>query len=350
MPKIITGVKGILISALFSGLISGCAVKMNATVTMPANESSVLLYRTVAVFPFKSRNGVDYTSKFEAVLASAKENGKNIFMVVDRENIDKVMKEQKFQMSISDPDSMVEMGKLLGAEAMWTGSSDSSYSEAGYTEKRTRCGSDGKSCYDYTVNCVKKSVSMDLTPKLISTSTGMVVYSSRISENVSVGVCRDYSIQVTRNELESEALEKVLASFRQDVAPYDKNIYLELMSGAGDISDKDSKKLLKEGLGFAKDKRLDRACGAWKKALEKSPEAVSPAYNYALCLEIKGDYEGALKSFEELEAVIPPSGSFDRFLDMFSLKAARSRLVKEAIDRNKKNLENRERLKAQMGK
>lgn len=339
-------VKRILTLVLFLSLMSGCAVKVNTKVTMPANEAAVLKYRTVAVLPFKDRQGKDYTSKIEAVVVSPKENGKSIFTTVDRENMDKIMKEQRFQMSLADPDSMVEMGKLLGVEAMWTGSADSSYSESSYTEERTKC-SGKNSCSSYTVSCIKKSASVELTPKLISTSTGKIVYSNRISEQASAGMCSDTSRQVTKNELESQALEKVLASFRRDIAPYEQDVNLELMKDTEGISDQDSKKLFEDGVGFAKDARLERACDAWNKVSEKNPNAIAAVYNRALCLEVKGDYESALKVLEKLEALVPPSGFFAKLLDDFSLKSSQSKLVKDAIDRNKKRIDDREKLKAQ---
>lgn len=340
-------VKRILTLVLFLSLMSGCAVKVNTKVTMPANEAAVLKYRTVAVFPFKSQQGEDYTSKIEAVVVSPKENGKSIFTTVDRENMDKIMKEQHFQMSLADPNSMVEMGKLLGVEAMWTGSADSSYSESKYTEERLDCSGKGDNCRRYTVNCIKKSVSIDLTPKLISTSTGKIVYSNRLSEQVSANMCSDDSGQVTKNELEAKALEKVLASFRRDIAPYEQDVNLELMKDTEGISDKDSKKLFEDGVGFAKDARLERACDAWNKVSEKNPNAIAAVYNRALCFEVKGDYESALKVLEKLEALVPPSGFFAGLLDKFSLKSSQSKLVKDAIDRNKKRIDDREKLKAQ---
>lgn len=328
---------------------AGCATKLTTTVDMPAKNGNVINYKTVAVFPFDTsrRGSSDYSGDLEAVIVSAKAGEKTFFTVVERSKIDTVMKELNFQMSVADPDSMVEMGKQLGVEAMWFGHSDRKYDESSYEEGRRKCDKDGKNCQDYKVRCVQKTLTLNVNPRLVSTSTGKVVYSNLLTDTISVGRCQDED-PVSENQLEALAKQNILTAFRKDIAPYAEDVKLELMSSKDGITDDTSKDKLKEGIRLAKDKRLDRACETWNTILEKNPEAVAPAYNYALCLELAGEYQKAIDILEKIEKVLPPSGFFGNTLSMFSIKSTQSELVIGAIERNKANIENREKLKKQM--
>ena len=186
-----------------------------------------------------------------------------------------------------------------------------------------------------------------MNPRLVSTSTGKVVYSNRLTDTVSVGRCQDEE-PISENQLESLAKQNILTAFRMDIAPYTQDVRLELMSSKDGLTDDASKDKLKEGIRLAKDKRLDRACETWNAILEKYPDAVAPAYNYALCLELSGEYQKAIDILEKIEKVLPPSSFMGNTLSMFSIKSTQSELVIGAIERNKANIENREKLKEQM--
>ena len=97
--------------------LSGCATKINASKIIPAGATEVTRYKTVAFLDFSGNKGRDISSRLETVVIKAEVNNKKQYSVVDRANIDKIIKEQQFQMTMANPDTIVDFGQLVGAEA-----------------------------------------------------------------------------------------------------------------------------------------------------------------------------------------------------------------------------------------
>ena len=71
---------------------------------------------------------------------------------------------------------------------------------------------------------------------------------------------------------------------------------------------------------------------------EKYKNIPSVAYNYSLCLEINGNYEEAIKILEKIIS------------ENIKLKSNQRNLIYNAIDRNEKNISNRNELEAQINR
>lgn len=138
-------------------LLSGCAAKINASKIIPAGATEVTRYKTVAFLDFSGNKGRDISSRLETVVIKAEVNDKKQYSVVDRANIDKIIKEQQFQMTMANPDTIVDFGQLVGAEAVWAGHAQSTYNVSRSYETRSKCMNyvDGKCQYfrEYIVPC-----------------------------------------------------------------------------------------------------------------------------------------------------------------------------------------------------
>lgn len=86
-------------------------------------------------------------------------------IIYDRSSLSALLNEQKFQMAVADPDTMVEMGKLAGVEYILTGSVDSI--DARYIQPLDDKGrSTGDAWADFALS---------LTHMMVNTQTGWVV-------------------------------------------------------------------------------------------------------------------------------------------------------------------------------
>lgn len=317
-------------------ITSGCATTINASRIIPAANSEVTKYKTVAFVDFTGNQGIDASSKLESTVIKAEVNGKKQYEVVDRKNIDKILQEQQFQMTIANQDKIVDFGQLVGAEAIWYGNAQSTFDIIRTYETRSECARyvDGRCTVyrEYTVPCEKRNIIVTVSPKLSSVSTGRVVYSKDFQERESSYSCSDSLFSGrTENELYIDALNEILYKYRIDIAPYVENIKIELMTKK-DGTNKKSLELLKSGVEFAKVNRMEKACEIWNSGLKETPASVSLNYNMGVCNELSSKYEKALNYYLKAE---------DN-----SLKPIKT--ISKAIDRAKENIENQKTLKKQM--
>lgn len=289
--------------------IMGCAPKVTTSVLMPSKADGISSLRNVAVLPFSGSYGTQLTPSAENVLVTAEVNGVRYFRVADRQNLNRVISEQKLQVSgITDENTAVKLGRLVGVQGIFTGTAESTVSSSNYVESRTKCsGSDSKgkciSYYDYTVVCTRKKAAITFIPKLIDVSTAQVVYSDKITGEAEDDRCQDSGIALLSDyELLKSAVSSVMNEFRTQVAPYVANVSLTLLTEKDGL-DGDGKDLLKSAQKFAEANRMDRACAMWQDGAAKYPKSPSFLYNLGLCRETEAKYEEALELYMKADAL-----------------------------------------------
>jgi len=98
--------------------MSGCAQKVRIKALNPAQIDRATSTKNIAVVRFKN-DEVGLSSKIERNLSRFKLENKPFFTVVNRGNINQVLKEQKLQNSgLVETDEIVEVGNLIGAQAL----------------------------------------------------------------------------------------------------------------------------------------------------------------------------------------------------------------------------------------
>jgi tetratricopeptide (TPR) repeat protein len=98
---------------------------------------------TVAVLPFTSTSKrTDITARVQAMAMTAIVDTKDPFLkVVDRENIDRILEEQRLGLSgVVDEQTAVRVGNLIGAQAVLTGTVIDVREEAGQLRRSTKDG------------------------------------------------------------------------------------------------------------------------------------------------------------------------------------------------------------------
>jgi len=327
-----------LIACAALAALMGCAPKVTTSVLMPSKADGISSLRNVAVLPFSGSYGTQLTPSAENVLVTAEVNGVRYFTVADRQNLNRVISEQKLQISgITDDNTAVKLGRLAGVQGIFTGTAESTVSSSNYTESRTKCsGSDSKgkciSYYDYTVVCTRKKAAITFIPKLIDVSTAQVVYSDKIYGDAEDKRCMDSGVALLSDyELLKSAENSVMYEFRTQVAPYSANIKLTLLTDKSGL-DGDGKDLLKSAQKFAEANRLDRACAIWQEGAAKYPESPSFLYNLGLCREAEAKYEEAQELYKKADAQTDEP----------------DKVIGSALERIKQRIEQQGRLKEQL--
>jgi len=330
-------------------LTTGCATKVKLNMLQPAEYHQASLTKTVAVLPFSGTGGNEITSEVEGVLGGISIDGKNYFTLVDRNAIKAVIGEMELgQSGMVDERTAVKLGKMVGAQGIYTGAvTRYNSSEGHYREERTECA-ERKIEYDkkgnpregecirwrkYYVNCTRRDGNFAFTPKLIEVQTGKIIYSRNISFSAQSSGCEDGQPPKSESELIGQAMEMAKNSFRKDIAPYYIVREIKLMDSTNGIDSSQAKDKLKQGINFAGKQRLDAACELWGGAHTLAPNSVSIIYNLGVCAESRGDAAAALSLYKQADKLLGKPN------DDITL----------ALTRVTQMIKNQEKLKTQLG-
>lgn len=344
-------VRIIIALILIVSALLGCAPpSLKTTALLPARAHEASLLKEVAVLPFDGPGGKNFAAEIEGTLAGINIGDRQYFSLVDRTKIDRLIEELNFsQSALMDPGNVARLGKLVGARGIYTGSITLSRSNDNrYQEERTRCASEvtkknekGKEYREcvrwvkYNVSCTSRVASFAATPKLLEVETGRIVYASNISGTARSSACEDSPRPlVSHSELLEQAKQQAKHSFRADVAPHYVTVSVQLMDSTDGMTSREAERLFKQGLEFAKNNRLDRACELWGEARALSQPTAALLYDLGICSEITGDLEQALDLYRKS----------DRLLTKPDDK------ITAALGRVSKAIQDRRKIKDQLGK
>lgn len=298
-------------------LVSCVKPKIHLTMLEPARNTEAARHKRVYVVPFAGPGGSDVGTAIEAQLVSVEVDKKPYFTVLERKELGRVHKEiEKSQSGLIDQRTAMKVGKLIGAEAIYTGRiSQYGIQSAPFTQKRQKCAAYEnsnkffKKCLrmtNYAVACVKKTAVFSFTPKLFEVESGKVVYSRTINREYSGQTCNDgISQAIDESAILASVREEAIAEFVRDVAPNYHSEEAMIMDSPGELG-AESRSAFESGVAFAKANRMDRACELWRKAANASAgvKEASLAYNLGLCYEVEGSLELALAQYTSADKML----------------------------------------------
>lgn len=284
------------------GLLAACTAPRVAITTLePGSSTEAARLKTVAVLPFNGPGGATISSEIEAMLAGIRLNGNQYFQVVSRSDLDKVFSELKLSISGDfHPEDVVQVGMLTGARGIYTGQvTTRSVTDSRYHSERRVCNaSDPKgkctSWVNIKVPCIRRTVLLDVTPRLIEVQSGRVVFSELYREQREESGCKDDSSPLpTAEELLRQAQQQMIERMRRDIAPYYRTSQVRLMETTDGLQEA-HQQAFENALEFAKAKRLDRACSIWQQIGTSGVQSAALQHNLGVCAEASGNLESAL--------------------------------------------------------
>jgi tetratricopeptide (TPR) repeat protein len=338
-----------IIVLFISSLLSGCAPKIKVNMLQPAQYHEASLTKAVAVLPFSGPEGKEFAAEIEGVLAGIGIDDKRYFTLVDRAALDKTISEMQLSQSgMVDQKTAAKIGKLVGAQGIYTGIvTQNNHDDSKYHERRSTCiqyetkrDKDGNTyqgaCINwrsYNVNCTKRVANFAVSPKLVEVSTGKILYSRNLSSIMESTGCDDTKPVQSELVLLGKAKEAVKKEFRKDVAPYYVTLEIKLMDSNDGIDSPEAKDKLKNGLAYADKGRMDNACELWGEARNLAGNSPALLYNLGVCAESRGDLDAALALYKQADKKL---GKPD---DNITL----------ALNRVSTAIKNKSKLKEQMG-
>ena len=222
----------------------------------------------------------------------------NVFSLVERTEIDKVLQEQNLSNSgLIDDTQAAEIGKILGIDAIITGSV--SYS---YKDKDTKSeGTDSKGNY-WVKYCKKRIVTAEARMKIIATSSGEILGTTDSKVSKSESACND-----ERSGMSSPS--QIADKCVNDIAYYLSNYFCPHFSSMKydfpKIKEKEYKDQGKEAKKFLQDYDFIQAYSIFKGIYDVDPYNTSTLVSLAYLNDIYGNYDKALEYAEVLYQLDP---------------------------------------------
>lgn len=313
---------------------TGCATTTQIRALQPAEVGAAASLKTIGVAPFeqKARTHVSLDSKIEAELANYQlEQGVNYYSVVDRSNLENVIKEQKFQLSgLSDRKTAATVGKLAGAQALVVGNvSAAGVEDREYYEKRVRntgCDAKGKNCTgkeEYNVRCTARTVTVGAQVKLTDIERGDFITANNYNQNKTWKNCEDGAtgdlgqnftnlkcmfgscsaadqVKFPAGDQGLEILaDEIASSFVHRLVPHYVVFKVKLYKSPEVKLEGAAKDQFKAANDFIKAGRIDRADELLTKLMDSTQgQSYVITYNYGVVTEAKGEFEEALKLYQ----------------------------------------------------
>jgi len=295
--------KNIILLSLSLIFFTACSPKVNIQALQPAQVDSVSQTKIIAMHNFKD-DSMGLSSKIQTLLASKKIDNKNYFTLVSREDIKRILHEQKLQDSgLLDEGTAVELGNLLGAQALITGSiSNKSSSDARYYVKRSKCvDKECKQMKEYSVACTTRTINLSAQIRIVAVEKGDIIFGDNLHAKKEWSACSDRNNVLPSKAHGLDLLSSKLArDFSAKLTPYYKNFSVVLLDEPDLEYTQQQEKILENALIYIERQRYTKADDLLSRLLSQTQErSFVAAYNLGVVKEV----QGSLQEAQELYAL-----------------------------------------------
>lgn len=283
-------------------MITGCAQKVTIKALEPAEVNRAAITKKISVTPFEN-DTIGIAHKLEGKLANQFMGGKPYFTIVSRSDFSRLVKEQKRQYSgLLDEDQAVELGNLLGAQALISGSVISqTMQDTPYYEKREECVD--KKCQEkreYKVKCTNRNIGLSVQFKMVDVERGDIIYGDTLSNSEAWTHCSDdkYVLPSKRQGLE-ELSDPIVRDFVYKLTPHYVYFRVALLEEPDLEYSEQQEVLLENALAFIDHNRLDRGEKLLQELFFQTGRgSYVAAYNLGVVKEAQGQYEEAKNYYQ----------------------------------------------------
>jgi len=329
--------KYLLLYVLSVLAFTGCATKVSVYSVKPVEVASVAGIKNISVLNF-SNDYSNISGQIESSLSNYQVNNQNYFEIIDRKNLDKILKEQKIQNSgLTNGKKSIQMGQLDEVQAIISGSvSKPVYSTNRYSQIVKKCDkkdSKGKLyCYDAREYCVSVKAESSANIKITSAETGSILYSKNIAipySNYQCGTDR-YSNPFSKNNILEKINRSIVYNFVKKILPKTVKRTVELIDEPDIEYNSYNKELLENSIDFISKNRNDKAKTLLYKLIDNTKEkSFVPFYNLGVIFETEGNLKKASELYNKADSLTIKSND--------ALDTAIQRIKMDIKDKNKLN-------------
>ena len=283
-------------------LMNGCSQKVGIKALEPAQIDKISQTKIIAVTDF-TNDRVGLSRKIEAKLSNFDIDNKKYFTIVSRNDINKVIEEQKLQNSgLVNDENIVKVGELIGAQAIISGNvSPATKQDSYFYESRVRCAD--RKCKEletYNVRCMKRLVGLSAEIRIVDVTKGDIIYADTLDKSTSFKHCADDSRAIPSKIMLAQRLANNIAdTFTYKLTPHYRYFNVKLLEDPDlDYTNKQGK-LLKVSLKYIEQQRYDKAERFLKELIDATDAKSYVAfYDLGVIKEAQGKYKLAKEYYE----------------------------------------------------
>lgn len=286
----------LLIALLF---FSGCAPTVKFDALHPAEIARAAQTKKLAVTPF-TNDRIGLADKVEAQLSRQRIDGEPYFTLTSRMDFQKVVAEQKYQNDgLLNPEDAVEMGQIVGAEAIISGRCGTpSVQDTYYYEPRTRCSKD--KCWTVNVSCTMRTAGLSAQLRMVDVAKGDIIFADTLEEHAQWRHCSDDSRGMPSKQMAADHLADLIAKrFAYKLTPHYVSFEVDLLDEPDIDYTDDQEQLLEYAITYLEQKRDDKAERLLRQLLDSTAQSsYVPFYNLGVIYEARGNFTEALNYYE----------------------------------------------------
>lgn len=218
----------------------------------------------------------------------------NVFEIVERDRLMQVLKEQELSMSgLINENQAMEIGNMLGVQAVIMGDVNFFFQDDEYKEKRTVKKNKKKTTK--MVDCTRRKVNVTVKARIISAETGQVLGSTEAKESLEKSQCEDrYGSLPSVDEMINTCLDKSVPKIANYISPYYELESFELKK----IEVKKHKKNGEKAAKLAEKLKINKAYLIYKAIYDKDMYNPEVMYNLGVMNEVVGNFNDAAEFYQ----------------------------------------------------
>ncbi len=326
----------LLFSLILTLFFTSCTQKINISTFEPAVIDRASKVKKIAIMDFEN-DSIGFSSLLETLIAQKRVYDETYFTVVSRNELNRILEEQKLQYSgLIDKNSTVKVGNLIGVQAMISGNViDASFNKSSYYATRYRClDKKCKELREYLVRCTKGTYNLNISLKMSDVEFGDIIYADTFNKARTYNHCKDEAGSLPNfGTIMSSFSNDIANSFISKISPTKKIMSVELLDEPEiDYNDKQDK-LLEYSLKYIESARYDKAEQLLSELLTSTNDkCYVAAYNLGVVKESKGEYKLAKQLYDLADSLVLEPND----------------VINEAVKRINNQLQNRELVNKQI--
>lgn len=328
--------KKILFAFVALLFFTSCTQKVNITTFEPALIDRASKTKKLSVMDFEN-DSVGFASLLESSLSQKKVYDEPYFTVISRNELKKILDEQKLQYSgLIDKKTTVKIGNLIGVQAIITGNViDASFNKNRYYATRYRCiDKKCKEMREYLIGCVKGTYNLNISIKMSDVEFGDIIYANTFNKTSTYSHCIDEGGGLPNfGSVMNDFSNEISDEFISKISPTKRVMSIELLDNPEIDYNEKQEKLLEYSLQYIENSRVDKAEQLLSELLTSTNDkCFVAAYNLGVLKETKGEYSLAKQLYDLADSlVVEPNETIDNAVIRINNQLQNRQIVNQQI-------------------
>jgi len=304
-PVLTLSIRALCLVSFVLSALTACGTRVHMRALEPSAVPRATTIKRLSVAKL-NRDTLGVAEQLELSLASVRIEGSPYFTVVSREDLARVLSEQRLQSSgLIDSKKAVKIGELLGAQAIISGAVGPAQAQKRVSAKeRMECTDPTcKTEKKVKVRCETLNVSLSLQLKLVDVRQGDIIYGHEDQLSRAWSACEGEGSTIPLPDVALRSLSRDLVDrFVQKLSPRYVSYLVKVLTDPDVELSQDALNRFKGGVEFLDAGRYERAQALFEElGGGEGSGSVVVLYNLGLALEAQGQLADALRLYQRAD-------------------------------------------------